>query len=109
MKSISAFLILLFTTSLSLADCMMIPPQTCVEIQLTQVLSKGQQGNCLAKVAIKGKQPRDISVYFDSCPGADQSLRGDLKQRADITVENMAACQYEFKPNKVCSKKIKSP
>ncbi|MGZ5278771.1 MAG: hypothetical protein ACXWC9_02440 [Pseudobdellovibrionaceae bacterium] len=88
------------------ADCEFLPAQTCVEFMVTEILERGSgktRKMCIAKV-IMSSDHSESRVFFRSCPKPDTVFRGNLNQRDDMTLENMATCDYEFKKNRTCQK-----
>lgn len=100
----AAILSAVFVSGPTWADCLFLAAKNCAQIQVTQILQKGTGEICVAKTEQKspGKTSEILTVFFKTCPKPGLTMTGDLMQRSDITIEGMASCQYEFKPNKTC-------
>ncbi|MBC7465787.1 MAG: hypothetical protein H7256_07330 [Bdellovibrio sp.] len=100
MKCLILFLCFSFLSTVSFADCAVLEAKSCVRIKLKKVI-EDRNKFCVANAKVSGlKKP--TKVFFRECPEKGSVIKGDLKQRSDITIEGMAACQYEFVPNSAC-------
>jgi len=88
------------------AECPYMPDRKCVEFKFIEAIEKGTGKTaqmCLGKVILSADQS-ESQVFFRSCPKPETVLQGDLNQRSDMTIEDMAACRYQYKKNDSCKK-----
>ncbi len=85
---------------------MYLPPKKCVEFKFIKSIEHGKETICLGN-AILSQDHLETKIFFRTCPNVGTVLIGDLNQRADITLESMAECRYEFKESKACKKSNK--
>lgn len=103
MKFLGALVLgLSFFSTVSFADCAALEAKSCVEVKLKKVI-EDRSKFCVANTKVSGLK-KTTKVFFQECPAKGSVLKGDLKQRSDITIEGMAACQYEFVANAACGK-----